>query len=304
MSEREIVSTSSASHLTVDREWCEPSSTWTRPRDEVRPPPRAFDLETIVEEVRDSIAANQPIIGQPRQPSAVRVYVPGQQTLPVPVLAVFDVGDSSGKTRHLAVLLAERSRGEPLIALETAALDAPEPPLEVDGNGYARLVAPPDQATALGRNATDLPALFGGYLGGVANGSPQPSPAPFSDGPYTSQQAQRDASFVSDVHAHKANSVGSVQLDYTATAYPVPVFALRGGGGLSIFATQRNEVLQPVQGQLFAQDASRHNYGIDLAPGQYPQITIRSIVVIAAKLAGAAAPVQVLGGGGGVYSAG
>ena len=51
MSEREIVSTSSASHFTVDRLWCEPSSTWTRPRYEVRPPPRAIDLEMIVDDV-------------------------------------------------------------------------------------------------------------------------------------------------------------------------------------------------------------------------------------------------------------
>src|SRR5918995_6698785 len=46
-----MVSTSSASHLTVDFEWWEPSSTLTRPRYEVRPPPREIDLETIVEEV-------------------------------------------------------------------------------------------------------------------------------------------------------------------------------------------------------------------------------------------------------------
>ena len=51
MSEREIVSTSSASHFTVDLEPWAPSRTWTRPRYEVRPPPRAIDLEMIVEEV-------------------------------------------------------------------------------------------------------------------------------------------------------------------------------------------------------------------------------------------------------------
>src|SRR5689334_14568779 len=49
VSDRETVSTSSASHFTVDREWCEPSSTWTRPRYDVRPPARAIDLEMIVE---------------------------------------------------------------------------------------------------------------------------------------------------------------------------------------------------------------------------------------------------------------
>src|SRR5690606_24332818 len=51
VSEREIVSTSRASHFTVDLAWLEPSSTWTRPRYEVRPPPRATDLDTIVLDV-------------------------------------------------------------------------------------------------------------------------------------------------------------------------------------------------------------------------------------------------------------
>ena len=44
-------STSSASHRTVDFEPWAPSWTWTRPRYDVRPPPRATDLETIVEDV-------------------------------------------------------------------------------------------------------------------------------------------------------------------------------------------------------------------------------------------------------------
>src|ERR1044072_395800 len=51
VSEREIVSTSSASHLTVLALWCEPSSTCPRPRYDVRPPPRAIDLLMIDEEV-------------------------------------------------------------------------------------------------------------------------------------------------------------------------------------------------------------------------------------------------------------
>src|SRR4029450_5807494 len=46
-----MVSTRSASHLTVLLLWCEPSMTWTRPRYDVRPPPRAIDFEMIVEEV-------------------------------------------------------------------------------------------------------------------------------------------------------------------------------------------------------------------------------------------------------------
>src|SRR5690242_5476755 len=52
VSDRLTVSTSSASHLTVDLEPAAPSSTWTRPRYDVRPPPRATDLEMIVDEVR------------------------------------------------------------------------------------------------------------------------------------------------------------------------------------------------------------------------------------------------------------
>src|SRR5688500_725480 len=46
-----MVSTSSASHFTVLAEWCAPSCTWTRPRYDVRPPPRATDLEMIELEV-------------------------------------------------------------------------------------------------------------------------------------------------------------------------------------------------------------------------------------------------------------
>src|SRR3954468_9812308 len=46
-----MVSTRSASHLTVLFECDEPSSTCTRPRYDVRPPPRAIDLEMIVEDV-------------------------------------------------------------------------------------------------------------------------------------------------------------------------------------------------------------------------------------------------------------
>src|ERR1700712_2191796 len=44
-------STSRASHLTVEALWCAPLLTWTRPRYDVRPPPRATDLEMIVDDV-------------------------------------------------------------------------------------------------------------------------------------------------------------------------------------------------------------------------------------------------------------
>lgn len=257
-----------------------------------------------VEQVEAGIATNRPIIGQPRQPSAVRVYVPAQQTLPVPILAVFDVADSGGTTRHLAVLLAERSRGAPLVALETAALDGPEPQLDVDANGYVRTIAPGDQVATLGRSATDLSARYSTYMGGLANSSPQPAPPPFADGAYTSAQGQKDAQFLSGVHAHSSQSIGAAQIEYVATAYSVPVFALKGGGGFAIFAVQRNETLQPVQGQVFAQDATRHNYGVDLRPGQYPQITVRAIIVVAARIPAGGAAIQALGSGGGIYSEG
>src|SRR5699024_821931 len=42
-----MVSTSSASHSTVDAACSAPGITWTRPRYELRPPPRETDLETI-----------------------------------------------------------------------------------------------------------------------------------------------------------------------------------------------------------------------------------------------------------------
>jgi hypothetical protein len=51
VSEREMVSTSSASQTTLEREWCARFATLTRPRYEVRPPPRATDFDTMVEEV-------------------------------------------------------------------------------------------------------------------------------------------------------------------------------------------------------------------------------------------------------------
>src|ERR1700750_1989615 len=46
-----MVSTSSASHFTVERLLCAPLFTWTRPRQDVLPPPRATGLEMMVEEV-------------------------------------------------------------------------------------------------------------------------------------------------------------------------------------------------------------------------------------------------------------
>src|SRR6478752_489363 len=51
VSDREIWSTSSASHSTLDFEPCAPSLTWIRPRYDVRPPPRATDLLRMDDEV-------------------------------------------------------------------------------------------------------------------------------------------------------------------------------------------------------------------------------------------------------------
>ena len=260
----------------------------------------------IVEELRVSLATGQPIIAQPRQPTGIRVYVPAQQSWPVPILAVFDVaaGGSGGAASHLAVLLVERSAGAPLVALETATLDAREPQLDVDGAGYARAIAPTDQAATLGHSATDLSGLFGRYMGDLANGAVAPSPVPFADGPHTSELAQRDATFIEHAAAHSTGSVGSVQFGYLELNFPTPVFAVQGGGGFTLFAVQRNETLLPVQGQAFLQDQSRRNYGVDLAPGQYSQIAVHSIMVVALRMPPAGAPMQALGVGGGVYSAG
>src|SRR3954453_23755870 len=51
VSERLNWSTSSASQSTLDFEPCAPSLTWISPRYDVRPPPRATDLDRIEEEV-------------------------------------------------------------------------------------------------------------------------------------------------------------------------------------------------------------------------------------------------------------
>jgi hypothetical protein len=259
-----------------------------------------------VEALRVALATQRGLIGQPRTPTAVRVHVPAQQSLPVPILAVYDLpaGGGSANPSHVAVLLVARNQGAPLVALEIATLDAPEPTFDVDAAGYDRLVATADQATALGRAAADLSSTYGRYMSAIAHGAAAPSPAAFADGQRTSELAQQDAAFISAAAAHRSANVGSVQVGYIDLNFPTPVFALQGGGGFTMFATQRDETLMPAPGQLFVQDQSRGNYGVDLAPGQYPQITIHSIVIVPAHMPAGGAPVQVLGSGGGVYSEG
>ena len=257
-----------------------------------------------VEALRVSLATGRAMIAQPRSPSAVRVHVPAQQSWPVPLLAVYDLPGSNGATEHIAVLLIERSRGAPLVALESASLDAAEPALDVDAAGYVRMIAPADQPAALGRSASDLPADYGRYMGALADGRPAPSPPPFADGPHTSGLAHDDATFITAVKAGQRGSIGSAGVGYIDLNFPTPVFALQGGGGLALFAEQRNETLVPTQGQAFQQDQSRRNYGIDLAPGQYGQIAIHAIAVVAVRIPPGGATMDVLGTGGGVYSEG
>jgi len=259
-----------------------------------------------VEALHAALATQRALIAQPRSPTAVRVHVPAQQSLPVPILAVYDLPAAGGSTNpgHVAVLLVARGGGAPLVALEIASLDSTEPAFDVDPAGYVRLVATADQATALGRAAADLSSTYGRYMSALAHGAAAPSPAPFAEGKHTSELAQQDAAFISAAAAHRDANLGSAQVGYIDLNFPTPVFALQGGGGFTMFATQRDETLLPAQGQVFAQDQSRRNYGVDLAPGQYPQITMHSIVIVPARMPAGGAPVQVLGSGGGIYSEG
>lgn len=258
-----------------------------------------------VEEIRVSLGVGQPVLPAARQPTAVRVHVPAQQSWPVPILAVFDVPPAkTGATPgHLAILLMARSAGAPLVALESATLAAPEPAFDVDGGGYTRMLSPTEQTAALGRHASDLSALYAHHMDALARGVSAPSPVAFADGPDTSRLGARDAAFAAKVAAHAAGSVGGVEVGYTDLNVPTPVFALQGGGGMTFFAAQRTETLHPVPSQAFLQDTSRHNYGADLPPGQYPQITTQTLLVIAARMPPSAAPVEPLGIGGGVISA-
>jgi hypothetical protein len=247
-----------------------------------------------VETVRAALSTGQGLLSGARQPAAVRVHVPASQSWPVPVLAVYDVAGSSGSV-HLAVLLAKPNPSAQLIATASAALDAPEPAFDTDAAGYVRMGAP----------ASTLAATYAQYMQAAVHGSPAPSPPPFAAGKLTSQTATSDAALLSDPSGRSKGTFNTVDLDFTPIAIPAPVFDLAGGaGGFTLIAARRVEVLHPAQGKALLQDAQRHNYGVDLAPGQYPQITVQSVVVLAARIPAGGAPAEAAGGGGGIYQEG
>jgi len=241
-----------------------------------------------------SIAVGQPLLAAPRQPQAVRVYVPAQQAYPVSVLAVFDVvPGNGGAAQHLAVLLVKRDAATPLLAQASAPLDGPEPTFDTDANGLVRTLA----------TGADLSRRYAAYLDGALQGHPTTPPS-FAPGKQTSELATADVREVRDTPAQSHGVISSVDLGYSDTAYSVPVFALKGGGGFTIAAVQRVEVLHPASGKQFFQDAARKNWGADLAPGSYAQITRRSFVIVVAEIPAASTPVTVVGGGGGTFSEG
>lgn len=254
-----------------------------------------------LEQYRVALGMQRPLIDKPQAPGAMRVYVPAQQSWPVPVLAVFDLAGAKG-TVHLAVLLMARSGDTPLVSLESAVLDVHEPAFDVDSNGYVRMVNASDQGRLLGRSASDLSPSYGTFMSSLGHGASPPAQPPFAPGDHTTGLAAQDAAFIAGAAAHTRGTIGAVDLDYIALNFPTPVFGLKGGGGFTLFAVQRDETLHPVPGEAFSQDPSRQNYGLDLLPGAHQLITMHSIVVVAAKLPPAGAPVQALGAGGGVYS--
>ena len=266
----------------------------------------ALDAQPIafatVEQLRASLAVNQPLLTRPRDPIAVRVHVPAQQSWPLFVLAVFDLHGDKGATIHEAEMLVKTGPQASFAALYSAALDTPEPAFDTDSDGYVRTISADAQTGALGRKASDLPSAYDAFMSALAHGATPAAAPPFAAGKYTTDQAGREAAYLRDPGGHSRGLVGSAEVSYTELNFPTPVFALKGGGGFTMFATQRNETLHPTAGQAFFQDAARHNYGADLAPGQYGQISTQTIVVVAARMPAGGAPVDVLGEGGGVYT--
>jgi len=246
-----------------------------------------------LETVRAALSTGQGILSGARQPAAVRVHVPAAQSWPVPVLAVYDVAASSG-TAHLAVLLDKPNPSAQLVATESAVLDAPEPAFDTDAAGYVRMGAP----------ASGLAAAYVQFMQATVHGTPAPSPAPFAPGKLTSEAAAQDAALLSDPVGHSKGVLSSVDLDFAAGAASAPVFGLAGGGGFTLVAARRVETLHPAQGRALLQDAQRRNYGADLAPGQYAQITVQSLMVLAARIPAGGAPAEAVGSGGGVYQEG
>jgi hypothetical protein len=253
-----------------------------------------------------SAAIGRTLLASPRDPSAVRVYVPAEQSYPLRVLAVFDVA-VTGKTAtvdHVAEMFVQGSASASFVAEQSVLLDGPEPRFDADANGLVHTIDARDQTTRLGRRAAQLPAQFDAYMDGVAHGQPPPGAPAFAPGKHTSVVADADATYLRTAATRSNGSISTVDLGYLAVDVSAPVFAVAGGGGFTMFAVQRTETLHPASGQAFVQDAARHNWGADLAPGQYPQITLQSVVLVAALMPAGGGPVEALGTGGGTIAEG
>ena len=252
-------------------------------------------LAVEAELLQVSLGVQQPVLAAARQPSAVRVHVPAAQSWPVPILAVFDLPASGSEgASHVAVLLSKANPSGAPVALERAALAAAEPAFDTDPAGYVRM----------GQAASDLSKTYASYMQAVAHGTPAPSPAPFAPGKLTSEAAASDASLLSDPAGHSRGSLGGAEIDYAPLQVATPVFGLPGGAGFALFATQRTQTLHPTAGKALLQDAERHNYGVNLAPGQYQQITVQSVIVLVVRMPAPGAPAEVVGSGGGVIREG
>jgi len=253
--------------------------------------------DLIAHQATVSEQTSRPLLAGVRQPSAVRVYVPQQQRFPLAFLAVFDVPGTKGGTDHVAELLVQPSPSARLVAVQSAVLAAAEPGFDVDANGLVR--AAPAAATS---RAAALAGDFEAYMNAVIGG--KPAPATFAPGPYTSEVAQKDAGFVAHAAQSSKGVLSAVDSGYGGLEAVSPVFALQGGGALALFATRHTEVLHAAGGQELSQDAARHNWGVDVPPGAYPQITLQSLVMLVAELPAGGGPAVVLGEGGGVDQAG
>jgi hypothetical protein len=249
---------------------------------------------TEVELVRTALSTGSGILPEARHPSAVRVHVPAPQSWPVPLLAVYDLSGSGGAQLHVAVLLVRLNPGAEPVAVESATLDVPEPAFDLDPAGYVRM----------GPASTGLGTAYAQYMEDVVHATPAPSPAPLAPGKRTSDAAAADAALLHDPTGHSHGNLSTVDIDYTAVNAAAPVFQLAGGGGFSFVATQRNETLHPMPGQALLQDGRRRNYGVDLAPGQYPQITVVSMQFLAVVIPAGGGPAEVRGSGGGVVQEG
>ena len=245
-----------------------------------------------VELVRSALATNQGIIAAVRQPQATRVHVPATQKWPVQILAVYDVPGANNAVQHEAVLLAKLNPGGAFIATETAGLADPEPQLDTDAAGYVRM----------GDSATRLAQSYADYMENAVHATALPSSAPFAPGRFTSEFAANDSALLHDAPGRSHGTLNTVDISYALIATPAPIFQLAGNqGGFTIFAARRIEVLHPRQGQALFQDPQRKNYGIDLAPGQYQQVTIATALFLATRVPPGGAAAQVIGSGGGTY---